>query len=89
MSTVNVFSVRDQKANGFLQPFYLPNESVAYRAMYDCLSDPEHQFTKHPEDYSLYHLGEFDFETGKFTTHDTPEHIVSLAVLYSKTLSGE
>ena len=55
-----VFTVRDEKAESFLTPFYLPNEALAKRAMVDCVNDDNHGFSKHPEDYSLWALGSYD-----------------------------
>ena len=61
-----VFTVRDEKAESFLTPFYLPTEALAKRAMVDCVNDDNHGFSKHPEDYSLWALGinaDRDWET--------------------------
>ena len=40
--------------------------------------DSSSLFAKHPEDYTLFELSEFDDEKGKFVPHDTP---ISLGVL--------
>lgn len=61
-----VFSIYDAKAQAYLQPFFMSNIGLALRAIGDCLSDPNHQFTKHPEDYTLFNLGTFDPVTGIF-----------------------
>jgi hypothetical protein len=63
-----VFSVHDSKVKCFLQPFMMPNEQTAVRAMMDCVRDKGHAFNKHPEDYNLFYLGEFDEETGLYET---------------------
>lgn len=56
----NIYTVFDSKAKTYMQPFFVLNDSVAKRAMVNLLRDPEHQFSKNPEDYSLYHIGEYD-----------------------------
>lgn len=59
-----VYSVRDSKAAAFALPFFLPRHEVAVRTFNDALADPGHPMSAHPDDYSLYHLGEFDDELG-------------------------
>ena len=59
-----MFSIYDSKAKSYLPPFHMPNDDMALRVFQDCVSDPNHAFGKHPEDYTLFHLGSFDDETG-------------------------
>lgn len=61
-----IFTVFDDKAKGYLQPFFLPEMGMAVRAFGDCVNDPEHNFGRHPEDYVLFCAGEFDDRTGRF-----------------------
>lgn len=55
-----IFSIFDEKAEAFMQPFYCETSGVAIRHITDCLSNPDHQFSKHPSDYTLFNLGEFN-----------------------------
>ncbi len=55
-----IFSVYDAKAQAYITPFFLPTVGMAVRAMADCLADPNHSFSRHPEDYTLFHLGTFE-----------------------------
>ncbi len=55
-----MFTVLDTKAMAYLPPFFLPNEAVAKRVFGDMATDQTHQFGKHPEDFSMYYLGEFE-----------------------------
>jgi hypothetical protein len=87
-----VFTVRDNKAQAYLQPFFLPNEAVAVRGINNCLTDPNHAFSHNPEDYALYILGEYDETTGKFVLLDAPEHlfnVIDLANSADHELTGE
>ena len=79
-----IFSIRDNKAGAFMQPFYMPNQAMAIRAISDCVSDQNHMFNKHAMDYDLYYLGEFDDASGKTTALETPEHVVSCVQLKSE-----
>lgn len=64
-----VFSVYDAKAAAFMTPFHMPTRGQALRAFGDVVADGKHDFSKHPEDFSLYVVGEFDQSTGKLDGH--------------------
>lgn len=70
---LNVFSVFDAKMRAFLRPFFETNRGTAIRAFVDAGKDPEHAFSQHAEDFSLFHLGEFDQESGEFNLLPAPE----------------
>lgn len=75
---LNVYSVYDLKAKAFLSPFFLPQDAMAVRALIDAVEDPNHQFAKHPEDYQLFRLGQFDDELGVLSP--SPEHALLIQV---------
>lgn len=65
-----VVAVRDQKAVTFTQPVTTPNRAMALRSWGDELNDPKNaqqEQSKHPEDFSLWYLGEYDSDTGEIT----------------------
>lgn len=84
----NMYSVFDSKAGAFLQPFFLPSDGVAIRAMQDCTSDPSHMFHRHAEDYALFRLGSFDDQAGKFEILPAPLHLQNLVVLLRPSLKA-
>lgn len=59
-----VFAVKDSKAAAFALPFFLPRMELAIRSFKDAVGDPKHEMHRHPEDYSLWCLGEYDDEKG-------------------------
>lgn len=67
-----VFSIFDEKAEAYLNPFYLDTTGLAIRAITDCVNDPNHQFARHPADYTLFQLGEWDDTTGHFNADKRP-----------------
>ena len=75
---MQVYCVRDAKAEAYLTPFYMVNEAMAMRAISDCIQDENHQFNKHAEDFALYHLGVYSDSTGKFELNDAPVHKINL-----------
>ena len=61
-----IFTIYDSKAKAYITPFFLHQEGMAIRIFTDCVNDPKHQFGKHPEDYILFHIGEWEDEKAKF-----------------------
>lgn len=81
---LKVFSVYDSKAEAYLPPFFMNNSGAARRIFGDCANDPDHMFGKHPEDYTLFEIAEFDDASAVVTPAKTPvslglglEYIVS------------
>jgi len=62
-----MFTIHDSKANAYLQPWFLTQAAMAQRAFMDCVNDKEHNFGRHPEDYTLFNIGEFDDQTAEVT----------------------
>ncbi len=58
-----MFVIYDAKANAYMQPWFLTQQGMAQRAFSDCVNDTDHNFGKHPEDYTLFTIGEFDDAT--------------------------
>lgn len=65
---VLVMAVRDKRTEFFLTPaMYVRAKGEGIRWFMDTLNDPQGAFSKHPEDFDLYVLGEFDDNSGVFT----------------------
>lgn len=79
-----MFSVRDNVADAYLQPFFSINTGSAIRAVAEAVNDGGHTFAKHPEDYGLWGLGTFDDSTGKIDPNETPQHIINLIEMVKK-----
>lgn len=58
-----VYSLFDSKALYFEAPFFMLNRNMAMRLFADWAQDPKTMIFRHPEDYTLYELGEFDDQT--------------------------
>lgn len=70
-----MFTVYDSKAKAYLPPFYQVMTGQATRIFKNSADDPKHQFGANPEDYTLFHLGEFDDDNAKFEIKKTPESL--------------
>lgn len=61
-----VVSVKDRAADVFNRPFFVPHRNVAIRDFTDEVNRVagDNQLNKHPDDFDLYLLGEFDDARG-------------------------
>ena len=76
---MNLFavSVKDRASNVFNRPFFVPHRNVAIRDFTDEVnrSAVDNQLNKHPDDFDLYLLGEFNDNTGEFVM-ESPQVLV-------------
>lgn len=68
-----MFSLLDKKAETWSQPSFDVTKGSMTRAFSDVVNDEQSMLNKHPYDYDLYYLGEFDTTTGKFALLERPE----------------
>lgn len=62
-----VCAVYDAASCAFMPPFCVQREGIAIRAFTDAVNSRNHPLSEHPEDYTLYLIGEFNDTTGEFT----------------------
>lgn len=74
--TRKIYSIRDQKSEAFGPPFYKATHGEAERDFTQIVNDEKSTIKKFPEDFDLYHLGEYDDLTGLIKPLDTPQHII-------------
>lgn len=72
-----VFSVFDEKAQVYSTPVFLPHKGLAVREFSDVVKDKNSALAKHPSDYKLCLLGEFDNVSGGFLACPQPEFVCS------------
>lgn len=73
MSKYHVLAARDIVANVFLQPIFVTHIAIGKRNFGDECKNPQAAFGKHPEDYELLYLGEFDDTTGHIDQDVAPD----------------
>jgi len=78
---LEIFAVYDIKARAYLPPFFLPRKEMAARIFGECINSKEHQFGRHPADYTLFHLGTFDDENAELSCPHAP-HSMGAGVEY-------
>lgn len=77
-----IYGIKD-KAFGFSEMFQANGKFDALRRMADAVNNPERTLvTEHPDDFSLFELGEFDTDTGIITPKN--EFVEELSALVKK-----
>ena len=79
-----IFSIRDSKAEAFNTPIFLATEGQAIRMFDYMCNKPDSTIAMHPEDYTLFALGEFNDITGLVEALPTPKSL-GLAVEFIKS----
>lgn len=76
-----ICAVKDRAINAFGQPFFEHTRGSAIRAFRDAVNqaDANNQFNKHPEDFDLYQIGEYDENTGVVNGTQTAEGPIMIA----------
>lgn len=62
--TYQIFSIRDSKTNIYYPPQFRTNEGEAQRDFHALINDPQSIPGKYPADYSMWHLGTYDSDSG-------------------------
>lgn len=82
-----LFSVFDSKVGAFASPWASPTIASGRRAFAGAVADQSSMLNKHPGDYSLFLVGEFDEETG--AVHALAPENLGLASSYLLTTDGD
>lgn len=83
---IKIFTVFDQKAEAYKEPFYQPQTGQGVRIFADCINKQDHPFNLHPEDYTLFEIGLYDEESGEIAPH-SPLKSLGNGVEFIKSLS--
>lgn len=85
MQILQIFAVYDKKAVAYANPFYYHQKGQALRAFQDAVCDPQSPLSKHPEDFSLFYLGDWNDTTGVIVPLTNPVPVEeALNVIKSK-----
>lgn len=69
---LKVFTVYDQAAKAYLQPFFTATTTQAIRTFREIVNQKDHLFNKYPGDYTLFELGEWDDNSAAFHDYEVP-----------------
>lgn len=77
---LEVFAVFDRQLNAYMQPWCAQSTGQAIRMFTDEVNNKEGAMNKHPDDYTLYHVGTYHQEKGKIVQEqDQPKQIAIAA----------
>lgn len=69
--TLKIYAIKDTKV-GFMQPFYQANNAVAIRSFTNAVNaEQTNNINQNIEDMELWHLGEFNDDTGEIKSEVT------------------
>lgn len=78
-----IYAVKDVKSGLFSSTHVQQSNGVAIRSFSQACEDESTQFYKYPSDFSLYHLGTLNIETGEISSN-TPEQISNASEFVTK-----
>lgn len=69
-----IVCVKDRAADVFNRPFFVPHRNVAIRDFTDEVNRAaaDNQLNKHPDDFDLYLMGQFNDNLGEFLVDMDP-----------------
>lgn len=70
-----VMAVRDSAVGAYLRPFYAPSVGAAMRSFYDEVNRKDSEMFRHPDDYELFELGEFEEVSAVFSMKSVPRSV--------------
>lgn len=75
---LKLYAVHDQAVKEFIGPEAARTHGEAERRFKMNVNNPENGLIhNNPENFSLFHIGEYDTETGKLAPMPEPQHIIS------------
>lgn len=83
------FAIFDEKAQLFGQLFPAPTHGAAERSLRESMTNPESPHGRYPEDFSLYHVLDFDEHEGKIIeSFEPPRLVVRASALITPSSEG-
>lgn len=84
MLQLQMFAIFDKKAVSYMEPFCMHQKGQAIRACEDLVKNPQTMMSKHPADFALFHIGQFDDASGIITPLSAPQHIEEFVNMVSQ-----
>lgn len=78
---MKLFAIRDTKGNFYGAPFTQHSTVDAERTFMKLRREHNSNINLYPQDFDLYHVGNYDNQTGKIQALDVPVHMVNASHL--------
>ena len=79
-----IYSVYDDAAKAFLQPFFAVTDGLAIRSFTEAVNDPNTSLSKYPSQFTLFQIGEYEDSDARISIPSTPRSM-GLAVEFVRT----
>lgn len=83
---LRAYSIFDRKALTYHAPFFAHTNGSAVRSLSDIANDPNTAIGRHPSDYVLYCVADYDDQTAVLTPLRPLEHVVDAIGLVRELL---
>lgn len=80
---IHAYAVYDRKTLVYQLPFFAHTDPAAVRLLSDAVADAQHPFGRHPNDYVLFRVGEWDDAKGAMLPLQALVHVVDGSSLVS------
>lgn len=77
---LKIFALKDETSGAFLRPMFADHLGDVLRGLAMQAQDPKSFIARFPQDYSLWNLGEFEQESGRWIT-PAPVHVINIPQL--------
>ena len=78
---LQAYTIYDVASGTYMRPFYSEADGQAIRGFKDIAQDENHEVGKHPEDYTLYRIGDFNTVTGKMAGEELEKMATGLEMI--------
>ena len=75
------YALFDRKSLAYNMPYYAVTDGQAVRTLSDAVADPQSMFSRHPDDFVLYCIGEFDDQKGALSPFSPLIHVIDAVSL--------
>lgn len=83
---LQIVAVRDRAADAFGRPVFAHTVGQAIRSFQDEINRvaPDNEMNKHPSDFDLWHLGEFEDNSGKLLQTEPKQLAIGANLIQTK-----
>lgn len=82
---LNAYSIYDRKALQYHPPFYASTDGSAARTFSELVNDTNTSIGRHPADYVLYRVGQYDDQKGQLIPISPLDHVMDASALVKIT----
>lgn len=72
---MKMYSIYDSKVKAYMQPFFMRTKGEVIRSLMNELQQADSNLAKHPGDYTLFEIADWDEQAGKLEPYKTHESI--------------